>query len=169
MLDLTRSDDTYQAQGVACVAIETRHWETAVGAAARRCVLSTRESGHPMPHTEALTAMWLGLWAAAEISSERGAAGAVLARTIPRRLRRPARLGCVRPADRRPVRYRALLALCDAERSRVDGTMSSSDWRRAVVETERARRRRATGPTPGRGTPRRCWAREPTEPKLRQR
>ena len=111
MLDLTRSDDTYQAQGVACVAIETRRWETAVGAAAEAVRSLPRESGHPMPHTEALTAMWLGLWAAAEISSERGAAGASWLGPFLADFDALLASAAMRPADRRPVRYRAARSL----------------------------------------------------------
>jgi DNA-binding CsgD family transcriptional regulator/tetratricopeptide (TPR) repeat protein len=136
MLDLTRSQDAYQAQGVACVAIETRHWETAVAATAEAVRSLPRESGHPMPHWEALTAMWLGLWAAAEISAERGEAGASWLAPFLVAFDELLAATALRPADRRPVRYRALLALCGAERSRVDGAMSSADWRHAVVETD---------------------------------
>ncbi len=136
MLDLTRSQDTYQAQGVACVAIETRRWEAAVAATAEAVRSLPLESGHPTPHWEALTAVWLGLWAARELSSERGEAGASWLAPSLADFDDLLASAAMRPADRRPVRYRALLALCAAERSRVDGRMSSADWRQAVVETD---------------------------------
>ncbi len=95
MLDLTRSDEHLPGAGGRL----RRDRDAALGdrgrgGSSRRCVLFRASRATQCPTTEALTAMWLGLWAAAEISSERGAAGAFLARTIPRRLRRPARLGC---------------------------------------------------------------------------
>ena len=135
--DLAQTQHTSpHAQAVASVAIETRHWETAVEATARAVRALPRGSDGPIPHWEALTATWLGLWAAAELVSERGGPGpswlAPILLDFDELLVATAR----HPIDRRPVRFRALVALCAAERARVDGAMSTDSWRHAVVETD---------------------------------
>ena len=64
-----------QAQAVVPVAIETQHWETAVQTVTDIVRLLPEEDGHPVVHWETMTAVWLGLWAAAELARERIEAG----------------------------------------------------------------------------------------------
>jgi DNA-binding CsgD family transcriptional regulator len=121
-----------QAQAVAAVAIETEQWETAVQTVADTIRQLPVENGHPVVHWQTMTAVWLGLWAAADLARERGEAS--FARLAPdlaefdRLLTAAAR----RPLDRRTLRDQALLALCEAERARGAGTASSDRWRRTV-------------------------------------
>ena len=120
-----------QAQAVVPVAIETQHWETAVQTVTDIVRLLPEEEGHPVVHWETMTAVWLGLWAAAELAREREAGAAWLAPHLAE-LDRLLTAAARRPVDRRPVRYRALLALCEAERARIAGTANADSWRRAV-------------------------------------
>ena len=121
-----------QAQAVAAVAIETEHWDTAVQTVAETVRQLPVEEGHPVVHWQTMTAAWLGLWAAAEAVRERG--GVACARLAPHlaELDRLLAAAARRPPERRTVRDQALLALCEAERTRVDGAASSADWLRAV-------------------------------------
>ncbi len=121
-----------QAQAVVPVAIETQRWETAVQTVADIVRLLPEEDGDPVVHWETMTAVWLGLWAAAELARERTGTGPAWVAPHLAELDRLLTAAARRPVDRRPVRYRALLALCEAERARVAGTADSDRWRRAV-------------------------------------
>ena len=121
-----------QAQAVVPVAIETQHWKTAVQTVTDIVRLLPEEDGHPVVHWETMTAVWLGLWAAAELARERIEAGSTWLDPHLAELDRLLTAVAQRPVDRRPLRYGALLALCEAERSRVAGTVNSDSWRQAV-------------------------------------
>jgi DNA-binding CsgD family transcriptional regulator len=121
-----------QAQAVAAVAIETNHWDTAVQTVADAVRQLPVEKGHPVVHWQTMTAAWLGLWAAAELARERGEAGLAWLAPHLAELDRLQMAATRRPPDRRTVRDHALLALCEAERSRVEGTVTPENWRRAV-------------------------------------
>jgi DNA-binding NarL/FixJ family response regulator len=121
-----------QAQAVAAVAIETEHWDTAVQTVAEAVRQLPVEDGHPVVHWQTMTAAWLGLWAAAELARERGDAGSAWLAPHLAELDRLLAAASRRPLKRRTVRDHALLALCEAERARVEGTVSSENWRRAV-------------------------------------
>jgi DNA-binding NarL/FixJ family response regulator len=121
-----------QAQAVASVAIETEHWEAAVQTVTDIVHRLTFEEGHTVVHWETMTATWLGLWAAAELARERGDTSSAWLAPDLAEFDRLLAAAARRPRDRRTVRDRALLALCDAERARVAGTASSANWRRAV-------------------------------------
>jgi DNA-binding NarL/FixJ family response regulator len=121
-----------QAQAVAAVAIETAHWDTAVQTVAEAVRQLPVEQGHPVVHWQTMTAAWLGLWAAAEHVRERGEAGSAWLAPHLAELDRLLDAAARRPLDRRTVRDHAQLALCEAERRRVHGTVSSENWRRAV-------------------------------------
>ncbi len=60
-----------QAQASVPVAIETQHWEVAVQTVTHIVRLLPEEDGDPVVHWETMTALWLGLWAAAEWARER--------------------------------------------------------------------------------------------------
>jgi DNA-binding NarL/FixJ family response regulator len=79
-----------------------------------------------------MTATWLGLWAAAESARERGDAGSAELASPLAEFDRLLDAAAQRPLDQSTVRDRALLALCTAERTRVEGTVSSWTWVRAV-------------------------------------
>jgi DNA-binding CsgD family transcriptional regulator len=121
-----------QAQAVAALAIETEHWDTAVRAVADIVRLLPVEGGDPVVHWETMTALWIGLWAAAEAARERGDAGSTWLAPHLAELDRLLEAAGRRPPDRRTLRDRALLALCEAERGRFSGTASSAHWRSAV-------------------------------------
>ena len=121
------------ARAVAAVALETEHWDTAVQAAADAVRQLPEEEGLPVVHWETMTVAWLGLWAAAELTRERGASGSVWLAPHLAELDRLLDAAARRPNDKRTARDRALLALCQAERRRVAGTASSADWHSAVV------------------------------------
>ena len=121
-----------QAQAVAAVAIETEHWDTAVQTVAEAVRQLPVEEGHPVVHWQTMTAAWLGLWAAAELARERGDAGSTWLAPQVAELDRLLAAATRRPLNRRTVRDHALLALCEAERTRVERTVSSENWRRAV-------------------------------------
>ena len=76
-----------QAQAVAAVAIETEHWDIAVQTVADTVRQLPVEEGHPVVHWQTMTAVWLGLWAAAEPARERGERRFRLARSSSRRVR----------------------------------------------------------------------------------
>jgi DNA-binding CsgD family transcriptional regulator/tetratricopeptide (TPR) repeat protein len=120
------------ARAVAVVAIETEHWETAVQTAADAVRGLPDEEGHPVVHWETMSVAWLGLWAAAELTRERGDLGPALLTPDLADLDRLIAAAARRQTGKRTVRDRALLALCQAERGRVVGTASSLDWLRAV-------------------------------------
>jgi DNA-binding CsgD family transcriptional regulator len=122
-----------QAQTVAALAIETEQWETAVQTVAEAVHVLHVEDDDTVVHWETMTAVWLGLWAAANLARERGGTGSAAwlaphVREFDRLLTGAAR----RPLDRRTIRDHALLALCEAERRRFDRRGSDADWRRAV-------------------------------------
>ena len=121
-----------QAQAMAAVAIETEHWDTAVQTVADTVRQLPVEDGHPVVHWQTMTAVWLGLWAAAELARERGEAGSTWLAPHLAEFDRLLAAAAQRPLDRRTVRDQALLALCEAERARVAGTASCAAWRRAV-------------------------------------
>jgi tetratricopeptide (TPR) repeat protein len=116
-----------QAQAVAAVAIETEHWDTAVQRVADTVRQLPAEDGHPVVHWQTMTAVWLGLWAAAELARERGDAGSAWLAPHLAELDRLIAAAARRPFDRRTVRDQALLALCEAERTRVDGTATGEN------------------------------------------
>ncbi len=122
-----------QALAVAALAIQTEHWDTAVQTVAEIVRQLPVEEGHPVVHWPTMTAVWLGLWAAAEATREQSSV--VSGRLAPclGDLDRLLAAAERRPLERRTVRYRALLALCGAERARVEGAASSEDWRRALA------------------------------------
>jgi DNA-binding CsgD family transcriptional regulator/tetratricopeptide (TPR) repeat protein len=121
-----------QAQAVAAVAIETERWDTAVEKVAEAVRQLPVEDGHPVVHGETMTAAWLGLWAAAAWTQERGPVGYAWLAPHLAEVDLLLTAAAARPLDRRTVRDQALLALCEAERGRVAGTANSEDWRRAV-------------------------------------
>jgi DNA-binding CsgD family transcriptional regulator/tetratricopeptide (TPR) repeat protein len=121
-----------QAQAMAAVAIETEHWDTAVHTVADTVRQLPVEQGHPVVHWQTMTALWLGLWAAAELARERGGTGSASLAAHLADFDRLLTAAARRPLDRRTVRDHALLALCHAERARVAGSASSGDWRYAV-------------------------------------
>ena len=120
------------ARAVAAVALETEHWDTAVQTAADAVRQLPEEEGLPVVHWETMTVAWLGLWAAAELTRERGESGSVWLAPHLAELDRLLDAAARRPSDKRTVRDRALLALCQAERRRVAATASSADWHSAV-------------------------------------
>ena len=120
------------ARAGAAVALETEHWETAVQTAADAVRQLPEEEGLPVVHWETMTVAWLGLWAAAELTRERGASGSVSLAPHLAELDRLLDAAARRPSDKRTTRDRALLALCQAERRRVAATASSADWHSAV-------------------------------------
>jgi DNA-binding CsgD family transcriptional regulator len=117
---------------VAVVAIETEHWDTVVQTAADAVRRLPIQDGDPVVHWETMTVAWLGLWAGAELARERGGSDSVWLAPHLAELDRLIAAATRRPLDRRTVRDRALLALCQAERARVEGTACSAHWRRAV-------------------------------------
>ena len=121
-----------QAQAVVPVAIETQHWETAVRTVADIVRLLPEEEGRPVVHWETMTAVWLGLWAAAELARERAGSGSAWLAPHLAEFDRLLTAAARRPVPRRPARYSALLALCQSERGRVAGTADSESWRRAI-------------------------------------
>jgi DNA-binding CsgD family transcriptional regulator len=121
-----------QAQAVAAVAIETGHWDTAVQTVADTVRQLPVQEGRPVVHWQTMTATWLGLWAAAESARERGDAGSAELASPLAEFDRLLDAAAQRPLDQSTVRDRALLALCTAERTRVEGTVSSWTWVRAV-------------------------------------
>jgi DNA-binding CsgD family transcriptional regulator len=120
------------ARAVAVVAIETEHWDTVVQTAADAVRRLPIQDGDPVVHWETMTVAWLGLWAGAELARERGGSDSVWLAPHLAELDRLIAAATRRPLDRRTVRDRALLALCQAERARVEGTACSAHWRRAV-------------------------------------
>jgi DNA-binding CsgD family transcriptional regulator len=114
------------------VAIETRRWEAAVQTVTDTVHRLPVENGQPVVHWQTMTATWLGLWAAAEWARERGRKDSdPLARHLGE-IDRLLAAAAQRPPDTRTVRDRALLALCDAERARIEGTTTSAAWRHAI-------------------------------------
>jgi DNA-binding CsgD family transcriptional regulator/tetratricopeptide (TPR) repeat protein len=122
-----------QAQAVAAVAIETEHWDTAVENVAETVRQLPVEEGHPVVHWQTMTALWLGLWAAADLARERGGSGSAWLAPHLAEFDRLLTAAARRPFERRTLRDHALFALCEAERARVAGSVSSGDWRRAVA------------------------------------
>ena len=125
-----------QAQAVAAVAIETEHWDRAVQTVADTVRRLPVEDGHPVVHWQTMTATWLGLWAAADLARERGGAGSAWLAPHLAELDRLLAAAARQPPNRRTVRDRALLALCEAELARVAGTATSDSWRRAVAAVD---------------------------------
>jgi DNA-binding CsgD family transcriptional regulator/tetratricopeptide (TPR) repeat protein len=121
-----------QAQAAAALAIETEHWDTAVETVTEIVRRLPVEEGHPVVHWETMTAVWLGLWAAAEATRDRGDPGAAWLAPRLAELDQLLAAAARRPPERRTIRDQALLALCEAERARVEGSGASGDWRRAV-------------------------------------
>jgi DNA-binding CsgD family transcriptional regulator len=121
-----------QAQAATAIAIEMNHWDTAVETVAGIVRRLPVEKDHPVVHWETMTAAWLGLWATAELAQERGETDSAWLAPHLAEFDRLLAAAARRPLDRRTVRDRALLALCEAERARVAGTASSEDWRRAL-------------------------------------
>jgi DNA-binding CsgD family transcriptional regulator/tetratricopeptide (TPR) repeat protein len=120
------------ARAVVAVALETEHWDTAVQAAADAVRQLPEQEGFPVVHWETMTVAWLGLWAVAELTRERGASGSVWLAPHLAELDRLLDAAARRHSDKRTARDRALLALCQAERRRVAAAASSADWHSAI-------------------------------------
>ena len=134
---------------MAAVAIETEHWDTAVQTVADTVRQLPVEDGHPVVHWQTMTAAWLGLWAAAELARERGEAGSAWLAPHLAELDRLLAAAARRPLDRRTVRDHALLALCEAERTRLRAHSELRGLATSSRGTRHPRRRGAARLRPG--------------------
>jgi DNA-binding CsgD family transcriptional regulator len=121
-----------QARTVAALSITAEHWETAVRTVTDVVRRLPSEDGRPVVHWETMTAAWPGLWAAAELMRERGTSGSTWLAPHLAQFDGLLASAARRPLDKQTVRHRAQLALCQAERARIDGSASSASWRPAV-------------------------------------